>query len=83
MRFTTYLKNGQPRLGVLDGEQVIDLAADLRAALAAGTDLIAAGRAAIASTAPGGSSSALTNTGPKPPVASKFLPMVHWPVRFW
>ena len=52
MRFTTYLKDGQPRLGVLDGEQVIDLAADLRAALAAGTDLIAAGRAAIASTAP-------------------------------
>ena len=52
MRFTTYLKNGQPRLGVLDGEQVIDLAADLRAALAAGIDLIAAGRAAIASTAP-------------------------------
>ena len=52
MRFTTYLKDGQPRLGVLDGEQVIDLAADLRAALAAGTDLIAAGQAAIASQAP-------------------------------
>ena len=52
MRFTTYLKNGQPRLGVLDGEQVIDLAADLRAELTAGIDLIAAGRAAIASTAP-------------------------------
>ena len=52
MRFTTYLKDGQPRLGVLDGEQVIDLAADLRAELAAGTDLIAAGRAAIASNAP-------------------------------
>ena len=52
MRFTTYLKDGQPRLGVLDGDQVIDLAADLRAELTAGTDLIAAGRAAIASNAP-------------------------------
>ena len=28
-------------------------------------------------TAPGGNSSALTSTGPKPPLASKFLPMVH------
>ncbi|MCY1466689.1 hypothetical protein D9M71_850710 [compost metagenome] len=27
--------------------------------------------------APGGSSSALTKVGPKAPVASKFLPMVH------
>ena len=52
MRFTTYLKDGRPRLGVLDGEQVVDLAADLRAELTAGTDLIAAGRAAIASNAP-------------------------------
>ena len=52
MRFTTYLQDGQPRLGVLDGDQVIALAADLRAALAAGTDLVAAGRAAIASGAP-------------------------------
>ena len=52
MRFTTYLKDGQPRLGVLDGDQVIDLAADLRAELTAGTDLIAAGQAAIASNAP-------------------------------
>ena len=52
MRFTTYLKDGQPRLGVLDGDQVIDLAADLRAELTAGTDLIAAGKAAIASNAP-------------------------------
>ena len=33
--------------------------------------------------APGGSSSAVTSTGPKPPVASKFLPMVHCGVRFW
>ena len=52
MRFTTYLQDGQPRLGVLDGDQLIDLAPDLRAALAAGTDLAAAGRAAIASGAP-------------------------------
>ena len=52
MRFTTYLQDGQPHLGVLDGDQVIAVAADLRAALAAGTDLIAAGQAAIASAAP-------------------------------
>jgi acylpyruvate hydrolase len=52
MRFTTYLQDGQPRLGVVDGENVIALAADLRAELTAGTDLAAAGRAAIASDAP-------------------------------
>ncbi len=59
MRFTTYLQNGQARLGVLDGAAAIDLQAaqpqvpaDLRAALQAGIDLIAAGRAAIASSAP-------------------------------
>ena len=52
MRFTTYLDNNQTRLGVLDGDQVVDVAADLRAALAAGTDLLAAGRAAIVSGAP-------------------------------
>ena len=52
MRLTTYLHNGTARLGVVDGDSVIDLAADLRAALAAGTDLQAAGRAAIASAAP-------------------------------
>lgn len=58
MRFTTFMAQGQPRLGVLDGDQVIDLnqaqpqvPADLRAALAAGVDLHAAARAAIASTA--------------------------------
>ena len=52
MRLTTYLHQGQARLGVIDGDQVIDLAADLRAALTAGTDLAAAGRAAIGSSAP-------------------------------
>jgi len=52
MRFTTFLQDGQPRLGVVDGEHVVEVAADLRAALAAGTDLIAAGRAALASGAP-------------------------------
>ena len=52
MRFTTYLQDGQPRLGVLDGDQVVALNGDLRSALAAGTDLQAAGRRAIASAAP-------------------------------
>ncbi len=59
MRFTTYLNQGQPRLAVVDGDQLIDLAQarpgvphELRAALAAGLDLVAEGRAAIASAAP-------------------------------
>ena len=51
MRFTTFVQDGRTQLGVVDGEHVIALAADLRAELTAGTDLIAAGRAAIASTA--------------------------------
>ena len=49
MRFTTYLRDGQPRLAVVDGDTAIDLAADLRAELEDGTDLIAAARAALAS----------------------------------
>ena len=59
MRFTTYLKNGQPRLAVVDGDTAVDLAdarpgtpTDLRAALTAGVDLKAAGAAALASGAP-------------------------------
>ncbi len=59
MRFTTYLKSGQPRLAVVDGDVIVDLAdarpgvpADVRAALAAGLDLKAEGAAALASNAP-------------------------------
>ena len=59
MRFSTYLQDGLPRLAVVDGESIIDLASarpgvpsDLRAALAAGVDLQAEGAAALASTAP-------------------------------
>ncbi len=59
MRFATYLRNGTPRLAVVDGAQLIDLAdaqpqvpADLRTALKQGVDLHAAARAAIASAAP-------------------------------
>jgi acylpyruvate hydrolase len=59
MRFTTYLRDGQPRLAVVSGDAAIDLAAavpgtpaDLRAALAAGTDLAAAAAQAITSAAP-------------------------------
>jgi 2-keto-4-pentenoate hydratase/2-oxohepta-3-ene-1,7-dioic acid hydratase in catechol pathway len=59
MKFTTFLHDGRARLGVVDGDQLIDLSAsqpqvpaDLRAALAAGIDLAAAARAAIASGAP-------------------------------
>lgn len=52
MRFTTYLQQGLPRLAVVDGDAAIDIAADLRTELEAGRDLVAAGRAAIASNAP-------------------------------
>lgn len=58
MRFTTYLQNGQPRLAVVDGESIVDLAqarpgvpADLRAALTAGVDLKAEAAAALTSAA--------------------------------
>jgi acylpyruvate hydrolase len=58
MRFTTFLHQGQPRLGIVEGDAVIDLAAaqpgvpaDVRAALASGVDLLAAGRAAVQSAA--------------------------------
>ncbi len=54
MRLTTFLRDGQARLGLLDGVEVIDLAAgqadvpgDLRAALAAGIDLQAVARDAL------------------------------------
>ncbi len=59
MKFTTFLSNGKTRLGVVDGHDVIDLNAaqpqvppDLRAALAAGIDLTAAAKAALAGSAP-------------------------------
>ncbi len=59
MKFTTFLKDGKTRLGVVDGNDVIDLnaaqasvPADMRAALVAGVDLNAAGKAALDSSAP-------------------------------
>jgi len=59
MKFTTFLKDGQPRLGVVDGASVIDLnaaqpsvPADLRLAIKAGVDVAAAARAALAGNAP-------------------------------
>jgi len=58
MRFTTFVDQGRTRLGVLDGDSVVDLnqaqpqvPPDLRAALEAGVDLLAAGTAALASAA--------------------------------
>jgi acylpyruvate hydrolase len=58
MRFTTYLQQGRARLGVVDGDALIDLNAaipevpgDLRAALESGLDLLASSRAALASQA--------------------------------
>jgi 2-keto-4-pentenoate hydratase/2-oxohepta-3-ene-1,7-dioic acid hydratase in catechol pathway len=57
MKFTTFHKNGQDRLGLIDGDQVIDLNqcqpqvnADLRLALKSGVDLAAAAKNALAST---------------------------------
>jgi acylpyruvate hydrolase len=54
MKFTTYLRNGAPRLALVDGQDLIDLndaqpqvPTDIRAALKAGVDLQAAGRAAL------------------------------------
>lgn len=59
MKFTTYLRQGAPRLAVVDGDQFIDLhdaqpqvPHDLRTALQSGIDLHAAGRAALAGDAP-------------------------------
>ena len=56
MRFTTFLQHKRTRLGVLDGDAVIDLNAhdpavppDVRAALEAGVDLVTVARAALAS----------------------------------
>jgi len=58
MRFATYLRQHQPRLAVVSDGKAVDLAdavagtpSDLRAALAAGVDLRAAGRTALASSA--------------------------------
>ena len=54
MRFTTYLRDGAPRLAVVDGDNLVDLndanpqvPADLRLALKAGVDVAAAGAAAL------------------------------------
>lgn len=58
MKFTTFLRDGEPRLGVVDGASVVDLNAarpdvppDLRKALESGIDVAAAARAALASPA--------------------------------
>jgi acylpyruvate hydrolase len=54
MQFTTYLRDGAPRLALVAGNDLVDLndaqpkvPADLRAALKAGVDLQAAGQAAL------------------------------------
>ncbi|APW39679.1 5-oxopent-3-ene-1,2,5-tricarboxylate decarboxylase [Rhodoferax koreense] len=67
MKFTTFLQDGQARLGVVDGDAVIDLnraqpdvPAGLREALRAGVDLQAAGARAIASGAPRAAMAGLT-----------------------
>jgi 2-keto-4-pentenoate hydratase/2-oxohepta-3-ene-1,7-dioic acid hydratase in catechol pathway len=59
MRLVTYLHGGQPRLGLVEGDQVIDFHAadpatpsDLRAALRAGVDFAAAATRARASDSP-------------------------------
>jgi len=59
MRYTTFMHKGQPRLGVVTGNEVIDLnqaqpqiSADLRTALRQGQDLQGAAQAAMASSAP-------------------------------
>ena len=54
MKFTTYLRDGAPRLALVDGNDLVDLndanaktPSDLRLALKAGVDLQAAGAAAL------------------------------------
>lgn len=54
MKLTTYLRNGQPRLGLLEGDNVIDfndaqpqVPCDLRQALREKVDLVAAAQAAL------------------------------------
>jgi len=56
MKFTTYLRDGAPRLAVVDGADMADIhdanahvTSDLRTALRTGVDLQAAGRQALAS----------------------------------
>jgi acylpyruvate hydrolase len=58
MQLTTYLRDRQPRVAVVDGDSAIDLndarpevSADLRTALRAGVDLQSAARAAISGSA--------------------------------
>ena len=58
MKLTTFHKDGKDRLGLIDGEHVIDfnqaqpqVAADLRLALKSGVDLVAAAKQALASNA--------------------------------
>jgi acylpyruvate hydrolase len=53
MKLVTYRQQGAVRLGVLDGDKVVDVAAgDLGAALEQGVDVLAAAKAALASGAP-------------------------------
>jgi len=67
MRFATTRQQGRAQLGIVDGSDWIGLGTDLRAALDAGTDLAAAGRAAVAS-------------GPRLPLAEQvFAPLVPEP----
>jgi len=56
MKFTTYLRDGAPRLAVVDGAEMADIqdanaqvTSDMRTALRTGVDLQAAGRQALAS----------------------------------
>ena len=67
MRFATTVQQGRAQLGVVDGDSWVGLGTELRAALEAGTDLVAAGRAALAS-------------GPRLPLAQQtFAPLVPEP----
>jgi 2-keto-4-pentenoate hydratase/2-oxohepta-3-ene-1,7-dioic acid hydratase in catechol pathway len=74
MRFATTVQQDRAQLGVVDGADWISLGAgcaDLRAALEAGTDLAAAGKAAIA---------AATGAGARLPLAAQtFAPLVPEP----
>jgi len=80
MRFTTFFRDGRARLGVVDGDAVIDLNAsrpevpsDLRAALEAGVDLVAAARAALDSSTAARQSLARLSLAPLVPEPGKVV----------
>ncbi|KKB65135.1 5-oxopent-3-ene-1,2,5-tricarboxylate decarboxylase [Robbsia andropogonis] len=84
MKLLTFKSNDGYRLGVLDGDEVIDLArfdstvpADLRQALLAGVDLVAAAKRAVASAADHRVPYGSVKLGPAIPAPGKVVCLGH------